>query len=88
MPKPIEIKPIHIQRKVKNMSYQLELTYDQTTDAAIYLLHDILEQLLADYDNRKSGGNLSVFETDRAKDLKLIKRQIKATRRVLDWIEP
>ena len=48
-------------------------------------LKGLLETLEDDYERRKQGTGMSIFDTDKDKDLKLLKKHIKAAKLILKY---
>jgi len=48
-------------------------------------LKGLLETLEDDYERRKQGTGMSIFDTDKDKDLKLLKKHIKAVKLILKY---
>jgi hypothetical protein len=56
----------------------------------IQMLHESMEMLEKDLEAYEAGGHpfIAVFSTDPDEDVKRLKKQIKAFKRVLSWYEP
>lgn len=63
----------------------IELDYDQADKIVIQNLKSMLESLENDYELRKRGEGMVIFEHDKDKDLKLLKKHIKAFKTVLKY---
>jgi hypothetical protein len=48
-------------------------------------LKGLLETLEEDYERRKHGTGMAIFDTDKDKDLKLLKKHIKAMKLILKY---
>ena len=48
-------------------------------------LKGLLETLEDDYERRKQGTGMSIFDTDKDKDLKMLKKHIKAVKLILKY---
>ena len=48
-------------------------------------LKELLETLEYDYESRKQGTGMSIFDTDKDKDIKLLKKHIKAMKLILKY---
>lgn len=61
-----------------------------TEQVVIQMLHESMEMLENDLAAYKKGDQpfIAVFSTDPVEDAKLLKKQIKAFKRVLSWYEP
>ena len=70
------------------MSYStltVEIDYDQADKLVTQNLKALLECLEHDYEVRKEGEGMAIFERDKEKDLALIKKHIKAFKTVIKY---
>ena len=63
----------------------VEIDYDQADKLVIQNLKAMLECLENDYAHRKEGSGMAIFECDKDKDLKLLKKHIKSFKTVLKY---
>lgn len=70
------------------MSYNtitVEIDCDEADKIVVANLNDMLECLENDYELRKEDRGMSIFEKDKDKDLKIIKKHIKSFKTVLKY---
>jgi hypothetical protein len=70
------------------MSYNtitVEIDYDEADKIVVANLNSMLECLENDYELRKEDRGMSIFEKDKDKDLKIIKKHIKSFKTVLKY---
>lgn len=70
------------------MSYNtvtVEIDYDQADKIVVANLSSMLECLEDDYELRKEDRGMAIFEVDKDKDLKILKKHIKSFKTVLKY---
>lgn len=70
------------------MSYNtitVDIDYDEADKIVVANLNSMLECLENDYELRKEDRGMSIFEKDKDKDLKIIKKHIKSFKTVLKY---
>lgn len=67
------------------MTLTVELDYDQADKVVVANLKAMLECIKHDYELRKEGKGMAIFEHDKDKDLMLLKKHIKAFKTVLKY---
>ena len=63
----------------------VEIDYEQADKLVTANLKSLLECLENDYELRKNGEGMAIFEIDKDKDLKLLKKHIKAFKTVIKY---
>ena len=63
----------------------VELDYDQADKIVIQNLKSLMEGLENDYELRKKGEGMVIFEHDKKEDLRILKKHIKAFKTVLKY---
>lgn len=61
----------------------VELDYEATDRIVVLNLREMYEDFLADLERRKNNEGCAIFETDKDKDIKFIKKHLKAMRMIL-----
>ena len=70
------------------MSYNtvtVEIDMDETDRITVQNLNNLLECLEDDYELRKEGKSIAIFDTDKDEDLKILKKHIKSFKTVLKY---
>ena len=70
------------------MSYNtitVEIDYDEADKIVVANLSSMLDCLENDYELRKDDRGMAIFDTDKDKDLKILKKHIKAFKTVLKY---
>ena len=70
------------------MSYHtvtVEIDMDSADRITVQNLNNLLECLENDYELRKEDRGMAIFETDKDKDLKILKKHIKSFKTVLKY---
>ena len=68
------------------MNINIKIEYDQLETIVVAALKDLkqdFEEHLERYEDKDAW--VAVFETDREKDIKLLKKHVKACNRLLEW---
>ena len=67
------------------MKIEVEVDWELSDIIVSKNLKGLLETLEDDYIRRKEGNGMSIFDTDKDKDLKLLKKHIKAMKLILKY---
>lgn len=67
------------------MKVEFDLDYEEIDKITVSSLKDLLGILENDLELRKSGNGMPIFDTDKDKDVKLLKKHIKAFKTVLKY---
>ena len=67
------------------MKIEVEVDWELSDIIVSKNLKGLLETLEDDYIRRKEGNGMSIFDTDKNKDLKLLKKHIKAMKLILKY---
>lgn len=67
------------------MKIEVEVDWELSDIIVLKNLKGLLETLEDDYIRRKEGNGMSIFDTDKDKDLKLLKKHIKAMKLILKY---
>ena len=67
------------------MKIEVEVDWELSDIIVSKNLKGLLETLEDDYIRRKEGNGMSIFDTDKDKDLKLLKKHIKAMKLILRY---
>ena len=67
------------------MIVEVDIDYEEVDKLVVSTLNDMLEVLEHDFDCRKSETGMAIFERDKDKDLKQLKKHIKAFKTVLKY---
>jgi hypothetical protein len=67
------------------MKIEIDVDWELSDIIVAKNLKGLLETLEDDYIRRKEGNGMSIFDTDRDKDLKLLKKHIKAMKLILRY---
>ena len=67
------------------MKIEVEVDWELSDIIVSKNLKGLLETLEDDYIRRKEGNGMSIFNTDKDKDLKLLKKHIKAMKLILKY---
>ena len=67
------------------MKVEFDLDYDEADRITVNSLKDLLGILENDLELRKAGTGMSIFDTDKDKDVKLLKKHIKAFKTILRY---
>jgi len=64
---------------------EVDVDWELTDSIVSKNLSDLLDTLEQDYEKRKQGTGMAIFDTDKDKDLKLLKKHIKAMKLILKY---
>ena len=67
------------------MKLELDLDWELAETIVYNSLSDLLDTLETDYASRKQGTGMAIFDTDKDKDIKLLKKHIKAMKLILRY---
>ena len=67
------------------MKIEVDIDWELADSIVSKNLSDLLDTLEQDYASRKQGTGMSIFDTDKDKDLKLLKKHIKAMKLILRY---
>ncbi len=67
------------------MKVEIEVDWELSDIIVAKNLKELLETLEDDYESRKQGTGMSIFDTDKDKDIKLLKKHIKAMKLILKY---
>ena len=67
------------------MKVEFDLDYDEADRITVNSLKDLLGILENDLELRKAGTGMAIFDADKDKDVKLLKKHIKAFKTVLKY---
>ena len=67
------------------MKVEFDLDYEEVDKITVKSLKDLLETLEQDFVSRKQGTGMAIFDTDKDKDIKLLKKHIKAMKLRLEY---
>ena len=67
------------------MKIEVDVDWELTDSIVSKNLSDLLDTLEQDYEKRKQGTGMAIFDTDKDKDLKLLKKHIKAMKLILKY---
>lgn len=80
----IELRQAQTERE-EHMTLTVEIDYDAADKLVTANLKSMLECLQNDYELRKEGRGMAIFEVDKDKDLALLKKHIKSFKTVLKY---
>ena len=67
------------------MKVEFDLDYDEVDKITVNSLKELRNLLENDLERRKEGTGMAIFDTDKDKDVKLLKKQIKAFETVIKY---
>jgi hypothetical protein len=67
------------------MKVEIDVDWELSDIIVAKNLKELLETLEDDYESRKQGTGMSIFDTDKDKDIKLLKKHIKAMKLILKY---
>ena len=67
------------------MKVEFDLDYEEVDKITVKSLKDLLDTLEQDFVSRKQGTGMSIFDTDKDEDLKILKKHIKAMKLILKY---
>ena len=67
------------------MKVEFDLDYDEVDRITVNSLKELRNLLENDLERRKEGTGMAIFDTDKDKDVKLLKKQIKAFETVIKY---
>ena len=67
------------------MKIEVDIDYDEIDKITVNSLKELRNLLENDLERRKGGTGMAIFDTDKDKDVKLLKRQIKAFETVIKY---
>jgi len=67
------------------MRIEVDIDYDEVDKITVNSLKELRKLLENDLERRKEGTGMAIFDTDKDKDVKLLKRQIKAFETVIKY---
>jgi hypothetical protein len=67
------------------MKVEVDVDWELSDIIVAKNLKELLETLEDDYESRKQGTGMSIFDTDKDKDIKLLKKHIKAMKLILKY---
>ena len=67
------------------MKVEVDIDYDEIDKITVNSLKELRNLLENDLERRKEGTGMAIFDTDKDKDVKLLKKQIKAFETVIKY---
>ena len=67
------------------MKIEVDIDYDEVDKITVNSLQELRKLLENDLELRKKGTGMAIFDTDKDKDVKLLKKQIKAFETVIKY---
>ena len=67
------------------MKVEVDIDYDEIDKITVNSLKELRKLLENDLELRKEGTGMAIFDTDKDKDVKLLKKQIKAFETVIKY---
>ena len=67
------------------MKIEVDVDWELSDRIVSKNLKELLDTLEQDFEKRKKGTGMSIFDTDKDKDLKLLKKHIKAMKLILKY---